>query len=171
MNPFDAAILLCLMVAMFAGWRAGLLRSLATIFGYLCAAPVAIVFAPKIAGAMGMPFNMTLMPSWAVLFGTFLFSGIVISYFLRSAVSATVGETVSAPDRVAGAALGAVRVVLIAILMVLVFDRIIPANREPQFLAGSKLRPVLTVAGKSGVRSLPPDMVAYIDKLKRERGI
>lgn len=96
MNPFDAAILLCLAVAMFAGWRAGLIRSLATIFGYLCAAPVAIAFAPKVAALAGMRFDMAQMPSWAVLFGTFLFSGIVLSFFLRSAVNATVGDTVSA---------------------------------------------------------------------------
>lgn len=171
MNPFDAAILLCLAVAMFAGWRAGLIRSLATIFGYLCAAPVAIAFAPKVAALAGMRFDMAQMPSWAVLFGTFLFSGIVLSFFLRSAVNATVGDTVSAPDRFAGATLGAIRVVLIAILIVLVFDRIIPPNREPHFLSGSKMRPLLSVAGKTGVRSLPPDVVARIDRLKRERGI
>lgn len=60
---------------------------------------------------------------------------------------------------------------LIAILIVLVFDRIIPPNREPHFLSGSKMRPLLSVAGKTGVRSLPPDVVARIDRLKRERGI
>lgn len=114
---------------------------------------------------------MAQMPSWVVLSGTFLFSGIVLSFFLRSAVNATVGETVSAPDRFAGATLGAIRVVLIAILIVLIFDRIIPPNREPNFLHGSKMRPLLSIAGKSGVRSLPPDMIAHIDNLKRARGI
>jgi|SRR5581483_6086084 len=171
MNPFDAAILLCLVVAIAAGWRAGLLRSLATIFGYLCAAPVAIVFAPKVAALAGFRFDMAQPQGWVLLFGTFFVSGLLIGFFLRAAVSATVGETVSAPDKVAGASLGAIRVVLVAILVVLIFDRIIPARSEPAFLAGSKLRPLLSVAGKSGVRSLPPDVVAQIDRLKRERGI
>lgn len=171
MNSFDAAVLICLVVAMYAGWRAGLIRSLATIFAYLCAAPVAIAFAPKIAELGGIRFNMAQMPSWAVLFGTFLVTGILLGFFLRSAVNATVGENIGAPDRFAGATLGAIRVVLVGILVVLIFDRIIPANREPQFLMGSKLRPLLSVAGKSGVRSLPPDVVAHIDELRRERGI
>ncbi len=171
MNQFDAAILICLVVAMYAGWRAGLIRSLATIIAYFCAAPIAIAFAPKVAGLAGIPFNMAQMPSWIVLFGLFLFGGIALSVFLRSAVNATVGETVSAPDRFAGASLGAVRILLVAILVVLIFDRIIPANREPSFLLNSKLRPILSVAGKNGVRQLPPDIVAQIDKLKRERGI
>ena len=56
-------------------------------------------------------------------------------------------------------------------LLVLIFDRIIPAGREPAFLRGSQLRPILSEAGRQGLRSLPPDVTDYIDRLKRERGI
>ena len=70
-----------------------------------------------------------------------------------------VGPNVSIPDRVAGALLGAVRVGLLAVLLVLVFDRIIPPGREPAFLQGSQWRPVLSQAGQQGLRSLPPDVV------------
>jgi membrane protein required for colicin V production len=55
--------------------------------------------------------------------------------------------------------------------MVVAFDRIIPAGREPPFLAGSKLRPYLSAAGQKGLESLPLDVEAYIDRLKRERGL
>jgi membrane protein required for colicin V production len=82
-----------------------------------------------------------------------------------------VGRRVSIPDRVAGALLGAVRVGLLAVVLVLVFDRIIPPDREPAFLKGSQWRPVLSRAGQQGLQSLPPDIAEYIDRLKRERGI
>jgi membrane protein required for colicin V production len=52
-----------------------------------------------------------------------------------------------------------------------IFDRIIPPNREPAFLKDSELRPYLSAAGRAGLKSLPPGVVAYIDQLKRERGI
>jgi len=39
---------------------------------------------------------------------------------------------------------------LVAVTMVLIFDRIIPANRQPAFLAGSQLRPILLIAGQRG---------------------
>ena len=68
----------------------------------------------------------------------FLVVGLVLSAMCRGAVSELIGPHISAPDRVAGALLGAVRVVLLAVLMVLIFDRIIPAGREPAFLAGSQ---------------------------------
>ena len=42
-NPFDLAIYLALFVAVVMGFMTGMLRSLATIFGYLAAAPIAVV--------------------------------------------------------------------------------------------------------------------------------
>ena len=55
--------------------------------------------------------------------------------------------------------------------MVVIFDRIIPAGREPAFLKGSQLRPILSEAGQQGLKSLPPDVEDYIDHLKRQRGL
>ena len=55
--------------------------------------------------------------------------------------------------------------------MVMVFERIIPPGREPAFLTGSKLRPILSAAGQEGLRKLPPDVTEFIDRMKRERGL
>jgi membrane protein required for colicin V production len=62
-------------------------------------------------------------------------------------VGELIGPTVSATDRAAGAMLGAIRIALLAVLMVAIFDRISPPGREPAFLTGSKLRPILSAAG------------------------
>jgi membrane protein required for colicin V production len=64
-----------------------------------------------------------------------------------------------------------IRIALVAVLLVLVFDRLIPPGREPDFLRGSRLRPTLSLAGQLGLRTLPPDALAFIDRLKKERGI
>jgi membrane protein required for colicin V production len=74
-------------------------------------------------------------------------------------------------DRLGGAVLGAVRVGLIAITLVLIFDQLLPANQQPEFMAGSKLRPALSAAGQLGVKSLPPELIAAIDRLKKDRHI
>jgi len=66
---------------------------------------------------------------------------------------------------------GAVRVILVAVVLVLVFDRIIPPGREPGFLKGSQWRPVLSQAGQKGLRSLPPEVEAYIDRLKKQQSL
>jgi membrane protein required for colicin V production len=171
MNLFDAVVIGATLVAIVMGYRSGLLRSLATIFGYVLAAPVAIVAAPKLA-----PFFMTQTGSSAGANGlvfavVFLGVGILTGALLRSAVGLMAGEDISLPDRAAGATLGAVRIVLLAVLMVLIFERIIPPKQRPGWLAQSQLRPILSAAGEQGVRKLPPDVIAQIDRMKKERGI
>jgi membrane protein required for colicin V production len=106
-----------------------------------------------------------------LFFGVFLVAGIVLGALLRTAISETIGPRVSLLDRFAGSVLGAVRIGLVAVTMVLIFDRIIPADRQPAFLSGSQLRPILLVAGQMGLKSLPSDVTAYIDRLKKEQRI
>ena len=128
---FDAAVYLVMFVAVCAGFRAGFLRSAVTIFSYLAAMPIAAMatslISPAFAGQSGAPWsNAQSLDPWArnsiLFFGIFLVAGIVLGYLLRLAVSETVGARIGIPDRLAGSALGAVRVVLVAVLMVLEAD-------------------------------------------------
>ena len=171
LNPFDAAIYLVALVAVVMGFNAGLLRSLATIFGYLVAAPVAVAATPPLSKFFTELFHLPPTQPWVEFCAVFLAAGLVLSAMCRLAVSELIGPRVNFPDRVAGALLGAVRIALLAVLLVLIFDRIIPAGREPSFLIGSQLRPILSEAGRAGLRSLPPDVTDFIDRLKRARGI
>jgi membrane protein required for colicin V production len=172
MNLFDAAVLLSLAVAIVMGFRSGLLRSLATIVGYVVAAPLAVAAAGFISPLMQAHAGQRPPAQDGVLFFIlFLFIGIALGAGARAAVSEIAGEQVSAPDRLAGALLGAVRIGLIAILLVLVFDRLIPPGHEPVFLTGSRLRPMLSEAGARGLRSLPPDVAQMIDRMKNAHGL
>ena len=170
-NPFDLAIYACLFLAVMTGFMTGLLRSLATIFGYVGAMGVAVFAAPRITPLFSDHFKLPAVQNWLVLVAIFIVAGIMLSAILRMAVSEMIGPDISVPDRAAGAMLGAFRVGLLAVLLVMVFDRIIPPGREPNFLKGSQWRPVLSSAGQHGLRSLPPEVEDYIDRLKRQRGI
>jgi membrane protein required for colicin V production len=170
MNAFDAVVAAVAVLAIVLGFNAGLLRSLATIFGYLIAAPLAVAITPYVT-AIALGRSMAPANAWLMLVIVFVAAGVGISTLLRIVVGEFVGPDVGAFDRVAGAALGAVRIGLIAVLIVVVFDRVIPADRQPQFLVGSKLRPYLSAAGQAGLQSLPPEVESYIDRVKRERGL
>jgi len=170
-NLFDAAVCLGLAVAVIFGFGSGLLRSLATIFGYIAAAPITVALVPSVATPLVHQFQMTSAQTLLVVFGIFIILGLILSALLRRTVSALVGPTPSFPDRLAGAVLGAVRILLLAVLMVVIFERIIPEDREPPWFAQSRLRPILSQAGQAGLRSLPPELADYIDRLKRARGI
>jgi membrane protein required for colicin V production len=171
MNSFDAVVAIGLAVAVVTGFNAGLLRSAVTIFGYLLAMPIAVwimsLVSPQFEGRFGAPLTQNSL----LFFAIFLAAGIVLRKLLRMMLDETIGPGAGTGDRLAGAALGAVRAGLVAITLVLIFDRLVPVDRQPAYLTGSQLRPLLSAAGQQGFRSLPPDVAATIDRLKKDRGI
>jgi membrane protein required for colicin V production len=95
----------------------------------------------------------------------------VLGKCARMALDESIGSEAGLVDRLGGAALGAVRVGLVAITLVLIFDQLVPIDHQPAFLTGSQLRPLLSAVGQKGFHSLPPDVTATIDRLKREHHI
>lgn len=171
MNPFDAVVTAAVVLALALGFMSGLVRSLATIFAYVIAAPLAIALAPAVAPLLTGNAKLSPDTAWLPLFAVFLVLGVVLGAIFRHLANEFVGTDPPLPDRIGGALLGAVRMLFVAVLIVVIFDRIIPADRQPSYLAGSKLRAYLSAAGQQGLASLPPDAEAAIDRLKRERGL
>ena len=168
---FDAVIYALFALAVVMGFTSGLLRSMATIIGYVIAAPIAFGVAPALSFLLTTHLDMPPDYKGMVLAALLLVLGMIFGALLRRALSDVTGPRVSIPDRIAGAALGALRIGFVAVLIVVIFDRVIPPGVQPAFLAGSQLRPPLSVAGQAGVKALPPEITAYIDRLKREHGI
>lgn len=171
MNSFDAVVYLALIVAVVVGFNAGFLRSLVTILAYLIAMPIAVWVMPLVSPATGVDPAASFAQRSLLLFGIFLVAGIAMGKMMRMALDETIGADAGIGDRLAGALLGAVRVGLVAITLVLIFDQLVPADRQPAYLIGSQLRPLLSAAGQKGFKSLPPEVTATIDRLKKERRI
>jgi membrane protein required for colicin V production len=171
MNVFDIAVCCGLIIAVVTGFNTGLLRSALAILAYLLAMPIALwmmtVISPRLDAGPASP----LLQSWPLFFGIFLASGMALGKLARMALDEAIGSEAGIADRLGGAALGAIRVGLVATTFVLLFDKLLPANRQPAFLNGSQLRPLLSAAGAMGIRSLPADVTATIDRLKKERQI
>jgi membrane protein required for colicin V production len=171
MNTFDAVVISVVIVLALLGFRAGLLRSLADILGFVIAAPLAVALTPYFSSAAPAAASSPLGRNSLVFFGLLLVGGIVFAQLLRHTIANFAGTDIHLLDRSAGFVLGAMRALLVAVTIVLIFDRIIPVGRDPEFLKESKLRPWLSLASQRGLRSLPPEVSAYIDRLKRERGL
>lgn len=170
MNGFDLAVYAGLLIAMVSGFSTGLVRSGVTILAYLVAMPIAVSvmsFVPHLENDANSP----MMQNWGFFLGSFLIIGMALGKLARITVDEAIGPEAGIIDRLGGAALGAVRVALVATSVVLVFDQLIPADRQPAFLEGSQLRPIFSAAAQKGFRSLPPDVAAAIDRLKHERRI
>jgi membrane protein required for colicin V production len=171
MNSFDLVIYCFLTIAVFSGFSTGLLRSGITILAYLLAMPVAVGAVAAMAPHAQPAPDSLLQQNWVQLFAAFLVIGVAFGKIGRIMLDETIGPEAGFVDRLGGAALGVVRVAMVATTLVLVFDRIVPPGREPKFLAGSTLRPMLSFAGQKGFRSLPPELAHVIDQLKQDRGI
>ena len=171
MNSFDAVVCVGLVIAVVTGFNAGLLRSAVTILAYLIAMPITVwmmsLVSSGVDGKLGSPWAQNSL----LFFGIFLVAGIVLGKLMRMALDETIGTQAGLGDRLGGAVLGAVRVGLVAITLVLIFDSLVPSDRQPAYLAGSQLRPLLSAAGQKGFKSLPPEVAATIDRLKKERRI
>jgi membrane protein required for colicin V production len=168
MNSFDVVVGAATIAAMVMGFNAGLLRSAVTILAYLIAMPIAVWATSLMSHDVG---GLAFMQNPLPFFGTFLIAGIVLGKLMRMVVDETIGTEAGIADRLAGAVLGAVRVGLVAVSLVVIFDQLVPADRQPSYLTGSRLRPVFSAAGQMGLKSLPPDITAYVDRLKKDQRI
>jgi membrane protein required for colicin V production len=171
MNPFDIAVTIALIIAAIAGFNAGLLRSAVTILAYLIGMPLAVWLMSMLSSHVDLAASAPLAQPTLLFFAVFLLTGMVLGKFARMAVDDAIGSEPGIGDRLLGALLGAARIGLVAITLVAVFDQLVPADRQPGYLVGSQLRPLLSMAGARGIRSLPPDAASYIDRLKRARQI
>ncbi|MEP6839726.1 MAG: CvpA family protein [Bradyrhizobium sp.] len=171
MNSFDIIVTLGLLIAVVTGFNTGLVRSAVTILAYLVAAPLAMAAMSLLSPPANGKLVSALAQNGLVFFGIFLFAGMALGKLARVAVDEVTGTEAGILDRLCGAALGAVRVGLIAVTIVVVVDQFLPPRLQPSWLTGSQLRPWLSAAGQKGVKSLPPDVAATLDRLKRNQQI
>lgn len=171
MNLFDGVVGLGLLFAVVTGFRTGLLRSAATILAYLVAAPLAVAAMAMIGPYIGALPSSPFPPNGVLLFGLFLVIGILLGKMARTMLDDSIGAEIGVGDRLGGALLGAIRVALVVTTLVLVFDQLVPMANQPQFLNGSRLRPLFSAAAQTGIRSLPPEVTMTIERLRREQRI
>src|SRR5689334_12761972 len=99
---FDIIVYTLLAVAVILGFRSGLLRSLATILGYVVATPFAIGVAPALSYWLARNYGMAPTFNGVVIAGVLLVSGILMGALFRRAVADMTGEHIGIGDRVLG---------------------------------------------------------------------
>ena len=78
MNAFDVVVAATAVVAIVLGFSTGLLRSLATILGYLVAAPLAVAITPYVT-AIALGRSTSADNGWLMLIIVFVAAGAGIS--------------------------------------------------------------------------------------------
>jgi membrane protein required for colicin V production len=171
MNGFDAIVCAGLAFAVVSGFITGLVRSAITIAAYLVAAPIAVAVMSALPPPADGNVGTVLAQNGLVFFGVLLLTGAAFGKLARTMLDETSGPQSGFVDRFCGALLGAARLGVVAVTVVAVLDQILPPQLQPPWLTGSQLRPWLSAAGQQGVKSLPPEAAAVLDRLKRNQQI
>lgn len=166
MNSFDIAMAALFLVSGISGFATGLIRSVASLLAWLIATGVAVWATPLVLPYVVPYLPMTPLRDIAVFLLTLVVLAVVLGILVQMLLTAMFGPRVSFGDRVAGLALGFVRALLVAVLLVLMFERLMPADRQPAFLQGSRARPVLSMLAAHGLRSLPPQVQYSVERLR-----
>ena len=152
MNSFDAVVYLGTGDCGGHRLQHRLLRSAVTILAYLVAMPIAMGRCRYCRRRSTASSPLPLAQNSLLFFGVFLVAGMVLGKLARWRSTTPSDRMPGIGDRLGGAALGAVRVGLVAITMVLIFDQLVPANRQPAFLTGSQLRPCAVGGRANGLQ-------------------
>src|SRR5437660_12608790 len=113
MNTFDLAVMIGLLVAVFSGFSTGLVRSTVTVVAYLFAMPIAVwvmSYVPPLDDRYASPLGHNV----GFFLGAFLLIGMALGKFARMLVDEAIGDEPGIADRLGGAAVGALRVGLVA---------------------------------------------------------
>src|ERR1700712_2656201 len=99
MNSFDAVVFIGLVIAVFTGFNAGLLRSAVAILAYLIAMPTAVWAMSLVSPAIG---GASLVQNSPLFFGAFLGAGMGLGKLMRIALDDVIGPQTGLGDRLAG---------------------------------------------------------------------
>src|ERR1700745_2110 len=99
MNTFDLVVCLIAIVAGVTSFNVGLLRSVASILGYITATPLAVAATSWISPATPVQSSPAGMTQGSLVFCVvFIVGGLVFGALLRTGIDETIGPSRSIPD-------------------------------------------------------------------------
>ena len=155
MSRFDVAVLAIFGLSALVGLARGATRELTTMFALFASAALAFL-ALRFTGPIARhAVHATWLGNAAAFIGVF-----IVLYFgfrmIGGAMTRGVRSTVlSGPDRVAGAAVGAVRAWVLVGALALLLDAVTPIERMPPWITGARTYPLVTAAAGS-LRAFAP---------------
>ncbi len=142
---FDGIVLAILLISGFLAYARGIVREVLSIAGWAGAAVIAFMFAPKgkdlvyeipvISGFVGDSCNIALIVAFAIIFVLAL---IVISLFTPLLAGIISGSALGLIDKGLGFLFGLARGVLLVIVVLFVYDQLIPEGEGIRLIDNSK---------------------------------
>ncbi|WP_119307639.1 CvpA family protein [Cohaesibacter haloalkalitolerans] len=153
----DGIFIIVLLISAFLAMIRGFVREVLSIAAWLAAAFATLRFTNDL-----LPYVKTYLPEpivaqAATALGIFLVTLVVVSFITIKISDFVLDSSIGALDRTLGFVFGAIRgAVLMAVAMVF-FNWFVPSDKQPDWIAQAKAKPLLNTVGDRLVNLLPDD--------------
>lgn len=166
----DLALLLIVVVSALLSMVRGFTREVLAIGSWGAAAIAAYYLHPLLLPYVTPYIAKETLARIVAIAGVFFATLILVSILTVKLSEAILDSRVGALDRTLGFLFGAARGFLLGVVAFLFFSWLVPANKQPEWVADAKSKPLLQATGDELVAMLPEDPEStFLKKLKKDK--
>ena len=166
----DGIFIIVLLISAFLAMIRGFVREVLSIGAWLAAAFATVYLFDQVLPFVKSYLPQPIVAQGATALGLFLITLIVVSFITIQVSDFVLDSRIGALDRTLGFVFGAARgAVLMAVAMIF-FNWFVPQDKQPNWVAQAKAKPLLNDVGERLINLLPEDPEEQImEKLKQRR--
>jgi membrane protein required for colicin V production len=168
----DLGLIAVVLVSAFLAMLRGFTREVLAIASWGAAAVAAFYFhplvVPYIKTYIKADLNENIVRGSAAA-AVFFVTLILVSLITIKLSDAILDSRVGALDRSLGFLFGAVRGLLLCVIAFVFFNWLVPAQTQPGWVKGARMRPLLQATGDQLMAVLPDDPEGLLNKLKKPK--
>ena len=166
----DGIFIIVLLISAFLAMIRGFVREVLSIGAWVAAA-----FATYLGFDLFLPFVQSYLPQpivaqGATALGIFLITLVVVSFITIQISDFILDSRIGALDRTLGFVFGAVRGAILMAVAMIFFNWFVPEDKQPNWIALAKAKPLLNNVGERLINILPEDPEEeLLERLKERR--
>lgn len=165
----DGVFLIVLLISAFLAMIRGFVREVLSIGAWLAAAFATIYLFDKVLPMVQGYLPHPLMSQIATATGIFLITLIIVSFITIQISDFVLDSRIGALDRTLGFVFGALRGAILMAVAMIFFNWFVPENRQPNWVAQAKAKPLLNQVGEKLINLLPEDPEEQLMEKIKER--
>ncbi|HEX3496969.1 MAG TPA: CvpA family protein [Methylocella sp.] len=165
----DLGLIVVVLISAFLAMLRGFTREVLAIASWGAAAVAAIYLHPLVLPYVKPYIAKDVIALAVAAAAVFFVTLIVVSLLTIKLSDAILDSKVGALDRSLGFLFGAVRGLLLCVIAFVFFNWLVPAQTQPQWVKGARMRPLLQATGDELMAILPDDPEGLLNKLKKPK--
>lgn len=166
----DGIFLIVLLISAFLAMIRGFVREVLSIGAWVAAAVATIYLFDTLLPHVKTYLPEPLVAQAATALGIFLITLIVVSFITIQISDFVLDSRIGALDRTLGFVFGAARGAILMAVAMIMFNWFQPEDRQPNWIAQAKAKPILNQIGDKLISLLPDDPEEQLmEKLKQRR--